>query len=70
MTMALDEQVRLLSLVDVLEPLSREVLEELGRRAPDTHLREGEIFLKRLERIDLTIPTSRRRPTGDVPVDR
>jgi CRP/FNR family transcriptional regulator, cyclic AMP receptor protein len=44
MTMALDEQVRLLSLVDVLEPLSREVLEELGRRAPDTHLREGEIF--------------------------
>jgi CRP/FNR family cyclic AMP-dependent transcriptional regulator len=45
MAMPLDEQVRLLSMVDILEPLSREELEELGRRAPDTHLQEGEIFL-------------------------
>ena len=46
MAMTLDNQVRLLSAVDVLEPLSREELKELGRRAPDTSLQEGEIFLK------------------------
>ena len=45
MAMPLDEQVRLLSMVDILEPLTREELKELGQRAPDTHLQEGEIFL-------------------------
>jgi CRP/FNR family cyclic AMP-dependent transcriptional regulator len=46
MAMTLDNQVRLLSAVDVLEPLSREELKELGRRAPDTSMQEGEIFRK------------------------
>jgi CRP/FNR family transcriptional regulator, cyclic AMP receptor protein len=41
---ALDEQVRLLSMVQILEPLSREELKELSQRAPDTSLQEGEIF--------------------------
>jgi hypothetical protein len=36
--MPLKQQVRLLSTVDILEPLSSEELEELGQRAPDTHL--------------------------------
>ena len=40
----LEEEVRLLSMVDVLEPLSEEELEELARRAPDTNLEQGEIF--------------------------
>ena len=36
------EKIRLLSMVDVLEPLSKEELEEFGRRVPDTHVREGQ----------------------------
>jgi len=40
--MPLEEEVRLLSMVDVLEPLSEEELEELARRAPDTHVEQGE----------------------------
>src|SRR5829696_5680942 len=42
--MSIEEEVRLLSTVDILEPLSEEELEELARRSPDTHLEEGEIF--------------------------
>lgn len=38
------EKIRLLSMVDVLEPLSREELEEFGRRIPDTHVEQGQIF--------------------------
>jgi CRP/FNR family transcriptional regulator, cyclic AMP receptor protein len=44
MSMSQEEQVRLLSMVDVLEPLSPEELEELARRAPDTYLDEGEVL--------------------------
>ncbi|QIN83950.1 cyclic nucleotide-binding domain-containing protein [Rubrobacter tropicus] len=44
MAMSQEEQVRLLSMVDILEPLSPEELEELARRAPDTYLDEGEIL--------------------------
>jgi CRP/FNR family cyclic AMP-dependent transcriptional regulator len=42
--MSIEEEVRLLSTVDILEPLSEEELAELARRSPDTHLEEGEIF--------------------------
>lgn len=49
MAMPIDEQVRLLSMVDVLEPLSQEELEELGQRAPDHHLEEGEVFFTPFE---------------------
>lgn len=44
MAMSQEEQVRLLSMVDVLEPLSPEELEELSRRVPDTYLDEGEVL--------------------------
>ena len=39
-----EEQVRLLSMVDILEPLSREELEKLARRCLDTQIERGEIF--------------------------
>ncbi len=39
-----EKKIRLLSMVDVLEPLSREELEEFSRRVPDTHIEQGEIF--------------------------
>lgn len=42
--MPLEEQVRLLKAVDILEPLGEEELEELGRRASERNLAEGEVF--------------------------
>ncbi len=39
-----EEKIRLLSMVDVLEPLSKEELEEFSRRVPDTHVEQGRIF--------------------------
>ena len=42
--MPLEEEVQLLSRVEILEPLSEEDLRELLRRSPDTHLNPGEIF--------------------------
>ena len=50
MSMPLREQVRLLSMVEVFEALSPEELEELGRRAPDTFLDQGEVFFMPQER--------------------
>ena len=44
MSMSLREQVRLLSMVDILGPLSSEELEELARRTPDTHLERGDVL--------------------------
>lgn len=38
------EKIRLLSMVDVLEPLSGEELEEFSRRVPDTHVEKGRTF--------------------------
>lgn len=40
--MSLEEQIRLLSMVDIFEPLSEEELEDLAQRAPDTHVEQGE----------------------------
>ena len=42
MVMPLEEQIRLLSMVDVLEPLSQEQLAALSKRYPDISLEEGE----------------------------
>lgn len=42
--MALREKVRLLSLVDILEPLSREQLERFARKTPTMHLRNDQLF--------------------------
>ncbi len=39
-----EEKIRLLSMVDVLEPLSEEELEEFSRRVPDKHVEQGRIF--------------------------
>lgn len=38
------ERIRLLSLVDIFEPLSEEEIERLDGQLPDRHLEEGEIF--------------------------
>ena len=51
------EKIRLLSMVDVLEPLSEEELEEFGRRVPDTHVEQGQIFFTPGDRSEA--PTSR-----------
>jgi hypothetical protein len=36
-----EEKLRLLSMVDILEPLSRQEIKELSRRIPDTHYQRG-----------------------------
>jgi CRP/FNR family transcriptional regulator len=52
MAMPLREQVRLLSMVDVFEPLSDAELEAVARRAPDTHVQGGEVFLRPWDRSE------------------
>jgi CRP/FNR family transcriptional regulator len=42
--MSLQEQTRLLSMVDILGPLSREETEDLAKRTPDTFLEEGDVL--------------------------
>jgi CRP-like cAMP-binding protein len=42
--MPLEEEVQVLSRVEILEPLSEEELRELLRQSPDTHLEPGETF--------------------------
>ena len=44
-------QLKLLSLVDVLEPLSAEELEELATRCPDIRLDEGQEFYQSQEHV-------------------
>ena len=44
MPMSLQEQVRLLSVVDILGPLSAEELEDLAKHLPDTYLEEGDVL--------------------------
>ena len=46
------EKIRLLSMVDVLEPLSQDELEEFGRRIPDTHIEQGQIFYSPQDRSE------------------
>jgi CRP/FNR family transcriptional regulator, cyclic AMP receptor protein len=46
------EKLRLLSMVDVLEPLSKEQLEEFSRRVPDTHVESGRVFFTPGDRSD------------------
>lgn len=46
------EKLRLLSMVDVLEPLSKEDLEEFSRRVPDTHVERGQVFFTPADRSD------------------
>ncbi len=48
--MPFEKEERLLSAAYVLEPLSKEELEELARRNPDARLYPGEIFFAPQER--------------------
>ena len=44
MPMSVQEQARLLSMVDIFGPLSQEELEDLARHTPDTFLEQGDIL--------------------------
>ena len=44
MPMSLQEQVRLLSMVDILGPLSEEEMNDLAKRCPDTFLEQGDVL--------------------------
>jgi CRP-like cAMP-binding protein len=44
MPMSLNEEIHLLSMVDILGPLSDEELEDLARRSPDTFLEQGDVL--------------------------
>ena len=44
MPMSLKEQIHLLSMVDILGPLSAEEMEDLARRSPDTFLEQDDIL--------------------------
>jgi CRP-like cAMP-binding protein len=44
LTEPMDERIRLLSLVDIFEPLSEEEIERLNGQLPDRRLERGEIF--------------------------
>jgi CRP-like cAMP-binding protein len=44
MPMSLKQEIRLLSMVDILGPLSDEEMEDLAKRAPDTFLEQDDIL--------------------------
>jgi CRP/FNR family transcriptional regulator, cyclic AMP receptor protein len=44
MPMSLQEQICLLSMVDILGPLSDEEMEDLAKRTPDTFLEQGDVL--------------------------
>jgi CRP/FNR family cyclic AMP-dependent transcriptional regulator len=44
MPMSLDEEIRLLSMVDILDSLSDKEMEDLAKRAPDTFLEQADIL--------------------------
>ncbi len=46
------ERIRLLSLVDIFDPLSRQEIEQLDDRLPDQHLEKSEIFYSPEDRSD------------------
>jgi len=48
--LASEERIRLLSLVDIFEPLSAEEIERLNGQLPDVHLKRGEIYNSKEER--------------------
>jgi CRP/FNR family transcriptional regulator len=52
MPMSLKEEIRLLSMVDILGPLSAEQMEDLAKRAPDTFLEEGDVLYSPEEGVE------------------
>lgn len=55
------EKIRLLSMVDILEPLTGEELEEFSRRVPDTHIEQGQIFYAPQDRSEALFMLKRGR---------
>ena len=55
------EKLRLLSMVDILEPLSREEIKELSLRVPDTYIEKGRIFYTPYERAEALFMLKRGR---------
>jgi CRP/FNR family transcriptional regulator len=55
------EKLRRLSMVDILEPLSREEIKELSYRIPDTHIEQGRIFYTPYERAEALFMLKRGR---------
>src|SRR5918997_924070 len=49
---SMKERIRLLSLVDIFEPLSTEEIERLNGQLPDRHLEQGEMFYTPEERSE------------------
>jgi hypothetical protein len=47
-----EEKLRLLSMVDILEPLSREEIKELSLRVPDTYYQRGQLLYTPKERSE------------------
>jgi CRP/FNR family cyclic AMP-dependent transcriptional regulator len=56
-----EEKLRLLSMVDILEPLSREEIDELSRLIPDTHYQRGQVLYTPQERSEALFMLKRGR---------
>src|SRR5215212_8621031 len=50
-----EERIRLLSMVDIFEPLTEEEIEQLNGQLPDTHLKPGEIFYRTSQGREFTL---------------
>jgi CRP/FNR family transcriptional regulator len=50
--MSLNEEIRLLSMVDILGPLSDEQMKDLAKRSPDTFLEEGDVLYSPEEGVE------------------
>jgi CRP/FNR family cyclic AMP-dependent transcriptional regulator len=48
-----EEKLRLLSMVDILEPLTREEIKDLSRRVPDTHFQRGQVLYTPQEKSEV-----------------
>jgi CRP/FNR family transcriptional regulator, cyclic AMP receptor protein len=48
-----EEKIRLLSMVDILEPLTREEIKDLSRRVPDTHFQRGQVLYTPQEKSEV-----------------
>ena len=61
MPMSLKEQIRLLSMVDILAPLSEEEMEYLAKkRTPETFLEQGDVLYTPLRMAPRGCSSSRR----------
>jgi len=50
--MSLNEEIRLLSMVDILDPLSDEQMQDVAKRSPDTFLEEGDVLYSPKEGLE------------------